>query len=74
MAWDVEYTEEFEEWWNDLKDSEQEAIAAKVELLEERGPNLPRPHADVIVTSKFANMKRAAGISGASSIAGSICL
>ena len=57
MAWDVEYTDEFEAWWNTLEMDEQEEVEAKVELLEEFGPVLPRPHADVIVTSKHAKMK-----------------
>jgi hypothetical protein len=33
MAWVVEYTDEFEIWWNSLLEAEQEEIAAKVELL-----------------------------------------
>lgn len=57
MAWDVEYTDEFEAWWRSLSEAEQEEISAKVELLEERGPMLSRPHADVIVSSRHANMK-----------------
>ena len=40
---------------------EQEEIAAKVELLEEHGPNLGRPHADVITTSRHSNMKELRG-------------
>lgn len=42
MAWDVEFTDEFERWWNSLNAEEQEEIDAKVLLLEERGPVLPR--------------------------------
>lgn len=61
MAWEVEYTSEFELWWSDLSEAEQEEISAKVELLEEYGPLLPRPHADVIVTSRHANMKELRG-------------
>lgn len=57
MEWEVEYTDEFERWWNALNMEEQEEIEAKVELLEEFGPTLPRPHSDVIVTSKHSNMK-----------------
>ena len=53
----MEYTDEFEAWWNTLEVDEQEEVEAKVELLEEFGPVLPRPHADVIVTSKHAKMK-----------------
>ena len=57
MAWEVEYTAAFEAWWDSLAGDEQEEISAKVDLLEERGPTLARPHADVIVTSRHANMK-----------------
>jgi len=61
MAWEVEFTEEFERWWNSLAEEEQVEIAAKVELLEEHGPTLPRPHADVITSSRHANMKELRG-------------
>lgn len=61
MAWQVEFTDEFGAWWESLTIEEQEEISAKVELLEEHGPTLPRPHSDVIVTSKHANMKELRG-------------
>jgi hypothetical protein len=57
VAWEVEYTDEFESWWKSLSENEQTEISAKVELLEEHGPTLPRPHADVITTSRHSNMK-----------------
>jgi hypothetical protein len=61
VRWEIEYTDEFEIWWNHLSTDEQEEISAKVELLEERGPTLSRPHADVITTSRHANMKELRG-------------
>jgi hypothetical protein len=61
MAWDVEFTSQFETWWNSLSSDEQIEISAKVELLQESGPTLPRPHADVISTSRHANMKELRG-------------
>jgi len=61
VAWEVEFTDEFEAWWGSLSEDEQEVIDAKVALLEERGPTLSRPHADVIVTSRHANMKELRG-------------
>ncbi|MGO9127031.1 MAG: type II toxin-antitoxin system RelE/ParE family toxin [Terriglobales bacterium] len=61
MAWEVEYTDAFEAWWNSLSEDGQEEIAAKIELLEERGPALPRPHADVITSSRHSNMKELRG-------------
>ncbi len=57
MAWEVEYTDEFGDWWNGLTSEEQIELAAKVRLLEQHGPVLPRPHSDAIATSKHANMK-----------------
>jgi hypothetical protein len=30
MAWEVEYTGEFESWWNDLTEEEQIELDAKV--------------------------------------------
>ncbi len=64
MAWEVEYTDEFERWWGTLSEEEQEEVSAKIDLLEEDGPNLPRPHSDVVVTSKHANMKELRGRAG----------
>jgi hypothetical protein len=61
MAWAVEVTGQFETWWNALSEDAQVEISAKVELLQERGPTLPRPHADVIATSRHANMKELRG-------------
>jgi hypothetical protein len=57
MAWAVEFTDEFEHWWNGLSEDEQVDVAAKVGLLEELGPVLGRPHADTLQGSRHANMK-----------------
>ena len=61
MAWEVEYTRLFQVWWDSLSEDEQVEISAKIELLQEFGPVLPRPHADVITTSRHANMKELRG-------------
>lgn len=57
MAWAVEFTDEFEGWWNGLSEDEQVDVDAKVRLLEELGPALGRPHADTVQGSRHANMK-----------------
>lgn len=57
MAWAVEFTDEFEGWWNGLSEDEQVDVAAKVGLLEELGPVLGRPHADTVQGSRHINMK-----------------
>lgn len=55
--WEVEYTDEFGDWWDQLDPDEQESIAASVELLRQLGPHLPRPHADTLKRSRHSNMK-----------------
>ena len=55
--WEVEYTDEFGVWWETLDAEEQVSVAASVELLRQLGPQLPRPHADVLKGSRHANMK-----------------
>ncbi len=58
MAWDVECTDQFAEWWGALMPSEREAVAVKVTLLEMAGPALARPHAETLSQmSKHSNMK-----------------
>jgi len=57
MEWDVEFTDEFEDWWNSLDEAEQTSVDASVQLLIEYGPNLKRPHSDPVRGSKHSNMK-----------------
>ena len=51
MSWEVEYTDEFGDWWNSLTEAEQEALDASVRLLEQRGPALGFPHSSGITGS-----------------------
>lgn len=57
MAWEVEVTDEFKVWWNELAAAERRSIAAIVEVLEVRGPSLGRPYVERIHGSKYPNMK-----------------
>lgn len=57
MAWDVEYTDEFESWWDGLTADEQESVAATVELLERLGPDLPFPHSSGVSSSRYGQMR-----------------
>jgi DNA-binding XRE family transcriptional regulator len=57
MPWEVEYTDEFGEWFDGLSEEGQEDVALAVEKLEERGPALPRPLADTVEGSRHSNMK-----------------
>ena len=55
--WDVEFTEQFEAWWDTLSPEEQQSIDAAVRVLEQRGPALGRPLVDSVEGSRHANMK-----------------
>ena len=57
VAWDLEYTQEFGEWWDLLSVDEQESVRASVVLLEEYGPTLGSPHSSGIATSKHTHMR-----------------
>ncbi len=57
MEWEVEYTDEFGEWWESLSEAEQEDVAATVELLEEKGPQLPHPYSSGINGSRHPHMR-----------------
>ena len=57
MSWNVEFTDEFEAWWNTLTAEEQVSIAASVGLLETAGPNLRHPHSSGINGSKHGHMR-----------------
>lgn len=55
--WEVEYTDELEEWWLGLTEAQQEALDERVMLLAEHGPILKRPVVGEIKASRHANMK-----------------
>ena len=57
MSYDVYFTAEAEAWMMALDDNNYDAIMARVELLEERGPGLGRPVVDSIIGSRHTNMK-----------------
>ena len=57
MVWEVEYTDEFFEWWRTLSDPEQRATNFAVEMLQRDGPSLGRPLVDTIKSSRHTNMK-----------------
>lgn len=57
MSWNVEYTDEFGEWWFSLDESEQDSIAVIVTLLEQKGPYLPFPYSSGIERSRHNHMR-----------------
>jgi hypothetical protein len=57
LTWEVEYTNEFEEWWLGLKSAEQDSLLFAVRQLEEHGPRLPYPRSSRIESSRHPNMR-----------------
>lgn len=57
MAWDVEYTDEFEAWWIDLDEGEQIDIDAVVGILEEKGPHLPYPYSSDVRGTRYGSIR-----------------
>jgi hypothetical protein len=55
--WDVEFTDEFGEWWDALSEDEQDSLTVGVKLLQALGPELGRPYADTVKQSRHKNMK-----------------
>ena len=57
MPWEVEYTDEFGEWWHKLSASQQDVVVATVGLLMEYGPNLPYPYSSNVRGSRHGHMR-----------------
>lgn len=65
-VWEVEFTDEFGEWWETLSLEQQAEVRKRVNLLQQKGPALGRPTVDTITGSTISNLKElrtsAAGI------------
>ena len=57
VPFEVEFTDEFGEWWDSLSVDEQSSIRESVNFLAEVGPKLGRPAVDTLKGSRFPNMK-----------------
>jgi hypothetical protein len=57
MAWVITFFEDFELEFDKLPSVVQNAVFARLLMLEKDGPSLGRPHADTLVGSKHSNMK-----------------
>ncbi len=55
--WEIEFTDEFGDWWGTLSAPQQEALTAAVDVLEEFGPGLGRPLVDQIAASRHQHLK-----------------
>ena len=57
MAYTVNASAEFGEWFSVQEKSLRRMITAHIGLLEEQGPQLRRPYADTLEGSKLSNLK-----------------
>ena len=57
MSWEVEYTDQFEAWWDTLTEEQQDELDGRVRLLEEYGPSLGRPVVGEVLGSRLPHLK-----------------
>ena len=57
MAWEIEVSDEFKEWYESLTDEECGSVHNVIEALAQLGPALGRPQVDTLKGSRYANMK-----------------
>ena len=57
MVWNVEYTDEFAQWFGGLGESQQDDVTATGLLLMEQGPQLPFPHSSGLAGSRHAHLR-----------------
>ena len=55
--WEIEFTDEFGEWWDTLNKAEQDAVDRSVGLLEINGPSLKFPHSSDVKQSTHGSMR-----------------
>jgi hypothetical protein len=57
MAWEVEFSDEFGEWWSSLTAAEQKSVDFTVSLLQQVGPTLKMPHSSGVEMSRHRHMR-----------------
>ena len=57
MAWSVEHTDEFADWYRSLSEFQQDDVTAAGLLLMEQGPQLPFPYSSGVNGSKHDHMR-----------------
>jgi hypothetical protein len=57
MAWNVEYTDEFGTWYEELSERIQDDIDRMIGVLEARGPQLPFPYSSGVEGSRHDHMR-----------------
>jgi hypothetical protein len=57
VAWEVEFTDEFRDWWDALSEEQQDDVAHSVRHLIEFGPALGFPHSSKVGSSRYPQMR-----------------
>jgi hypothetical protein len=57
MAWEIEATDQFKEWYDGLDAADDDAVSEAIGMLEQDGPALGRPLVDTLTGSRLANLK-----------------
>jgi hypothetical protein len=57
MAYEIEVTDEWLAWFDQLTAEEQDELAAAVGLLEAKGPHLPFPYSSGVTQSRHSHMR-----------------
>jgi len=57
MAWEIEFTNEFEKWWQTLTEEAQIDVDSIVGLLAQCGVDLPFPYSSSVEGSRHSHMR-----------------
>jgi hypothetical protein len=57
VAWDVEFSDEFGEWWDRLSPAEQKSADFTVRLLQKLEPTLRMPQSSGIEMSRHSHLR-----------------
>jgi hypothetical protein len=57
VAWEVEFSDEFGQWWDGVTAAEQKSVDFSVSLLQAAGPTLKMPHSSGVETSHHTHMR-----------------
>ena len=57
MLYEVEYTNEFESWWDELSARTQDDVSRVVNMLVEQGTQLPYPYCSAVTQSRHGRMR-----------------
>jgi hypothetical protein len=57
VKWEVEFTDEFGQWWRTLTERQQDGVAKSVGMLADLGPALDYPHSTKVLSSRHPQMR-----------------